>query len=65
MNNPYRPPKTDSRRYDRYNEDIYRRPNNDTDWVSFFWIVLLLVTFTFHRVLFDFFVDMFRSLLYN
>ena len=40
MNNPYEPPKTDSKRYDRYNEDIYRRPDDETDWVSFFWIVL-------------------------
>ena len=63
--NPYKPPKSDSNRYDRYNEDIYRRPDDETDWVSFFWIVLLLFTFTFHRALFDFFVEIFRNLLYN
>ena len=62
MNNPYKPPKTDSKRYDR---NMYRTPDDDPDWVSFFWIVLLLFTFTFHRALFDLFVDIFRNLLYN
>ena len=65
MNNPYEPPKTDSKRYDRYNEDMYRRPDDETDWVSFFWIVLWLFIFFFHRPLFNFLVDIFRNLLYN
>ena len=61
-NNPYEPPKTDSKRYDRYNEDIYRRPDDETDWVSFFFIVFWLFLFFFHRVLFDFFVEIFKKL---
>ena len=62
MNNPYEPPKTDSNRYDRYNEDRYRRSDNETDWTSFFFIVLWLFIFFFHRVLFDFFVKIFKNL---
>lgn len=62
MSNPYEPPKTDSKRYDRYNEGIHRRPDDETDWVSFFWIVLWLFIFFFHNVLFDFFVKIFKKL---
>ena len=45
--------------------DMYRRPDDETDWVSFFWIVLWLFIFFFHKPLFNFFVDIFRNLLYN
>ena len=65
MNNPYEPPKTDSRRSDRYNEGMHQRPDDETDWVSFFWIMLWLFIFFFHNVLFEFFVDLFKNLLFG
>ena len=64
MENPYEPPKVDSKRYDRYNEDMYRRPDDETDWVSFSWIVLWLFIFFFHRVLFEFFYEIFTRVLW-
>ena len=64
--NPYEPPKSDLRKrgLDRFNQTIDDR-DQETDWISFFFIVLLLFIFFFHRVLFDFFFDIFRTLLYN
>ena len=62
MNNPYKPPNTDTRRHDRYNEDMYHRPDDETDWVSFFFIVLWLFIFFFHKPLFDLFVEIFKKL---
>jgi len=64
--NPYSPPKTNpARRSDSWNEGIHQRSDDETDWVSFFWIVLFLFIFFFHNVLFKFFVELFRDILYD
>lgn len=60
MKSPYDPPKTDPRKFDRYLETIDRR--DGTDWGSFFFILVLLSIFFFHKPLFNFFVDVFKNL---
>ena len=61
MMNPYEPPKTDSKtEYDRGLESVKKQ--DETDWGSFIFIIVWLFIFFFHQLLFNFFVDIFRSL---
>jgi hypothetical protein len=64
--NPYQPPKSDPKRYttDRWNEKVDPREEL-LDWPAFFFILLWLIIFFFHRILFDFFVAIFKKLMYN
>ena len=61
MTNPYEPPKTDStKEYDRWIESVKKQ--EETDWGSFIFIMIWLFIFFFHQLLFEFVVDIFRSL---
>tara|TARA_R100000008_G_scaffold85325_1_gene74940 strand:- start:2940 stop:3122 length:183 start_codon:yes stop_codon:yes gene_type:complete len=60
MRNPYDPPKTDTRKYDRYLETINDR--DETDWGGFFFVVVILFIILFHHVLMDFFIGIFKGL---
>ncbi len=64
--NPYEPPKSNpqKRGLDRFGET-----KNDkdelVDWSGFFFVVIILFLILFHHVLINFFVDIFRNILYN
>ena len=64
--NPYKPPKSNpqKRGLDRFGET-----KNDkdelVDWSGFFFVVIILFLILFHHVLINFFVDIFRNILYN
>ena len=61
MMNPYAPPKPDRKtEYDRWLESVKKQ--DETDWGSFIFIIVWLFIFFFHQLLFNFFVDIFRSL---
>lgn len=59
MNNPYEPPKTDSKReYDRWLESIKRQ--EETDWAGFFFVVIILAIVFFQPLLINFFIEVFQ-----
>jgi hypothetical protein len=63
--NPYQPPKSNPKRTtDRWNEKVDPRKEL-LDWPTFFFIFIWLVIFFFHRLLYDFFVAIFKNLMYN
>jgi hypothetical protein len=64
--NPYEPPKSDPRRrgLDRFGETRNHR-DELMDWSGFFFVVTILFLILFHHVLIDFFIDIFRDILYN
>ena len=64
--NPYEPPKSDppKRGLDNFGETRNHR-DELVDWSGFFFVVTILFLVLFHHVLIDFFIDIFRTLLYN
>ena len=64
--NPYEPPKSDPQRrgLDRFGETRNRR-DELVDWSGFFFVVTILFLILFHHILIDFFIDIFRDILYN
>lgn len=61
MNNPYEPPKTDSKReYDRWLESVKKQ--EEIDWAGFFFVVAILSILFFQPILIDFFIEIFNKL---
>ena len=63
---PYEPPKSDPQRrgLDRFGETRNRR-DELVAWSGCFFVVTILFLILFHHVLIDFFIDIFRNILYN
>ena len=63
--NPYKPPEQwdSDDEFDRWME-VKKEPP-ETDWGGFIFIIIFLTIFFFHRILFDFFIAIFKELMYN
>ncbi len=66
MSNPYKPPQSNPRKrgLDRFGETRNHR-DEFLDWSGFFFVITILFLILFHHVLIDFFIDIFRDILYN